>query len=39
MIPPASLLLSSPYISVAIRGSFLKFTMSNIHKNNIAKMF
>ena len=29
----------SPYISVAIKASFLKFSMCNICKNNIAKMF
>ena len=29
----------SPYISVAIKASFLKFAMCNICKNNIAKMF
>ena len=28
-----------PYISVAIKASFLKFGMCNICKNNIAKMF
>ena len=29
----------SPYISVAIKASFLKLGMINICKNNIAKMF
>ena len=29
----------SPYISVVIKASFLKFAMCNICKNNIAKMF
>ena len=28
-----------PYISVAIKASFLKLRMWNICKNNIAKMF
>ena len=28
-----------PYISVAIKASFLKLGMCNICKNNIAKMF
>ena len=28
-----------PYISVAIKASFLKFAMRKICKNNIAKMF
>ena len=28
-----------PYISVAIKASFLKLAMCNICKNNIAKMF
>ena len=28
-----------PYISVAIKASFLKLFMCNICKNNIAKMF
>ena len=28
-----------PYISVVFKASFLKFGMSNICKNNIAKMF
>ena len=28
-----------PYISVAIKASFLKLGMCNISKNNIAKMF
>ena len=28
-----------PYISVAIKASFLKIGMCNICKNNIAKMF
>ena len=28
-----------PYISVAIKANFLKLGMSNICKNNIAKMF
>ena len=28
-----------PYISVAIKASFLKLGMCNIYKNNIAKMF
>ena len=29
----------SPYISVAIKASFLKLGMCNICKNNIAKIF
>ena len=29
----------SPYISVAIKVSFVKFAMCNISKNNIVKMF
>ena len=38
-LSPPSLQMFVPYISVAIKASFLKLGMCNICKNNIAKMF